>query len=160
MVLSTRRILRGNIFENCEKLEELNLVGSYGNPSKLEPNTFLDLVNLKNLNLLFLDLHHLKKEYFGGLKSVTYLAIIDCNLQEVDEDMFYEIDSLKELAILFNSKFSHLPMNLFKNARNLEKLFLFATNITGLTWEEFEGLSSLRELHIGHNKISSLMPTK
>jgi hypothetical protein len=156
MVLSTRRILRGNIFENCEKLEELNLVGSYGNPSKLEPNTFLDLVNLKNLNLLFLDLHHLKKEYFGGLKSVTYLAIIDCNLQEVDEDTFYEIDSLKELAILFNSKFSHLPMNLFKNARNLEKLFLFATNITGLTWDEFEGLSSLRELHIGHNNNKNM----
>jgi hypothetical protein len=50
--------------------------------------------------LLFLDLHHLKKEYFGGLKSVTHLAIIDCNLQEVDEDTFYEIDSLKELAIV------------------------------------------------------------
>jgi Leucine-rich repeat (LRR) protein len=134
-------ILKRNIFENCEKLEELNLVGAYGNPSKLEPNTFLDLKNLKNLNLLFLDLHHLKKEYFGGLKSLTHLAIIDCNLQEVDEDTFYEIDSLKELAIVFNSKFSHLPMNLFKNARNLEKLFLFANNITGLTWDEFEGLS-------------------
>jgi Leucine-rich repeat (LRR) protein len=112
------------------------------------------LKNLKNLNLLFLDLHHLKKEYFGGLKSLTHLAIIDCNLQEVDEDTFYEIDSLKELAIVFNSKLSHLPMNLFKNARNLEKLFLFANNITGLTWDEFEGLSSLRELHIGHIKIS------
>jgi Leucine-rich repeat (LRR) protein len=134
-------ILKRNIFENCEKLEELNLVGAYGNPSKLEPNTFLDLKNLKNLNLLFLDLHHLKKEYFGGLKSVTHLAIIDCNLQEVDEDTFYEIDSLKELAIVLNKKFSHLPMNLFKNARNLEKLFLFANNITGLTWDEFEGLS-------------------
>jgi hypothetical protein len=45
-------------------------------------------------------------------------------------------------------------MNLFKNASNLEKLFLFANNITGLTWDEFEGLSSLTELQIGQNKIT------
>jgi Leucine-rich repeat (LRR) protein len=148
-------ILRRNIFENCEQLEELSLVGSYGNPSKLEPNTFLDLVNLKNLSLMYLDLHHLKKEYFGGLKSLTHLDIAQCNVQQIDEDTFYELDSLKQLTVFFNSKFSHLPMNLFKNARNLEKLFLVANNLTGLTWDEFEGLSSLRELQIGRNKITS-----
>jgi Leucine-rich repeat (LRR) protein len=87
------------------------------------------------------------------LKSVTHLCIVDCNLQQVDEDTFYELDSLKELATVFNKKFSHLPMNLFKNARNLEKLFLFENKITDLTWDEFEGLSSLRELHINHNKF-------
>jgi hypothetical protein len=147
-------IFTRNIFENCEKLEEMKLIGEYGNPSKLKPNAFLDLKTLKNLKLVRFDLVHLKKEYFGGLKSLTHLSIVDCNLQQVDEDTFYELTGLKELTIVFNKKFSHLPMNLFKNASNLEKLFLFANNITGLTWDEFEGLSSLTELQIGQNKIT------
>jgi Leucine-rich repeat (LRR) protein len=115
-------ILRRNIFENCEQLEELSLVGSYGNPSKLEPNTFLDLVNLKNLSLMYLDLHHLKKEYFGGLKSLTHLDIAQCNVQQIDEDTFYELDSLKQLTVFFQLKVLPFTNELVQKCQKFGKI--------------------------------------
>ncbi|RZB49874.1 LRR 8 domain containing protein [Asbolus verrucosus] len=147
-------VLTKNMFEGCDNLEELFLVGNYDNLTTLDSDALQSLPNLKYLYIRNFNLKHLTQDYFKGLKSLTNLTLFRCSIEEIDSNAFVGLANLEEVRFEFNG-FERLPNSLFKNTPKLVNLLLFGNNITNLTWDEFDGLASLERLELIRNQINT-----
>jgi Leucine-rich repeat (LRR) protein len=153
---NTPPALTKNVFENCNKLEELLLVFDVNNgPYHINQNALEDLSSLKELQFQGYNFTHLKKDFLKIPNTVTTLLFSYCSIQEIDSDTFEDLTNLETIVMIHNEKLQKIPKGLFKNTPKLKTLTLSGNNIQDLTWDEFEGLTNLEILNVGRNRISS-----
>jgi Leucine-rich repeat (LRR) protein len=148
--------LTKNMFENCNKLEELLLGFALNNgPHHINQNALEDLSSLKGLHFQAYNVTHLKKDFLKIPNTLTTLYFSTCNIQEIDSDTFEDLTNLETIVMIYNEKLQKIPKGLFKNTPKLKTLTLRSNRIQNLTWDEFEGLNNLEVLSIAENQISS-----
>ncbi|RZB49876.1 LRR 8 domain containing protein [Asbolus verrucosus] len=151
--------LSKDVFANCNNLEELILefYGGLPKPVIIAPDAFENLPNLYLLAIQGHKITHLNERSLRKVnkQSLIHLTLSYCEIEEIDVNVFENFNNLEALYIINNRKLDHLPKNLFRNLSKLKILSLRGNNLQDLTWDEFEGLSSLKKLQISNNKISS-----
>jgi Leucine-rich repeat (LRR) protein len=146
--------LTKNMFENCNKLEELLLGFALNNgPHHINQNALEDLSSLKGLHFQAYNVTHLKKDFLKIPNTVTTLCFSYCSIQEIDSDTFEDLTNLETIVMIHNDKLRKIPKGLFKNTPKLKTLTLRNNRIQNLKWDEFEGLTNLEELNIAQNRI-------
>jgi Leucine-rich repeat (LRR) protein len=82
------------------------------------------------------------------------------HIVQLDSNVFDDLTNLEELEIVHDIELTGLPKGLFKKTPKLKRLVLSDNKLQNLTWEEFEGLSSLEELDLFDNQITYLDASK
>ena len=87
--------------------------------------------------------------------KVINFKLKNCRIQEVEEDAFKTMESLK-LVDLSNNLLEYLPENLFEHNKKLERVLLYNNKFTAVPYVA----ASLNKLDLSRNTISSLNFTK
>ena len=146
--------LTKGMFSDCN-LEELFLKFDYNNPSTMDKNALEGLHNLKVLGIDSLRFTHLEKNFLVVAKNLTSLTLSNIHVATIDEDVFEQFTDLEALEIVHNIELEHIPQGLFNRCVKLKTLNLRDNAIKNLSWDEFQGLSSLEELSLGDNRIEN-----
>lgn len=166
-----------NMFANLPSLELLDL--SYNAIQSIEPSAFsrlkmLEIILLHNnrlLSVLAINLQGLSALYkfdvsYTGIGNFTQAAvtslqttIFNCShaqLSYIHFDTFAEIEHIEILDLSHNSlaAFEVNP----KGMSSLEELYLNSNKITSISYISFAGLNELRELHLEFNNILTIHP--
>ncbi|CAF0967290.1 unnamed protein product [Brachionus calyciflorus] len=141
-----------NWFKNLKNLQVLNLSHNFL-ISRLESNNFANLTNLKKLNLAKVVFDSISTESFKGLNKLEDLVLSECDLEnKLSEYLFKDLTNLRLLS-LDKNKISKLEP-IFHDLKNLEALGLSCNNLEYLPENFFQGLTKLKQVNLGFNKIS------
>jgi len=88
-------------------------------------------------------IYNLKK-----IKNLTYVDVIDVDLEDLNPCVLNDLTSLKELCL---SNTNITDISFVKNLTNLELLCLTSNNIVDIS--SLSNLNNLKELYISHNNI-------
>ena len=144
------------------------------NPLRSLPKSFGNLRSLKELFIVGVNNHGLKKRHkyygpiskkkcrlvslpksIGNLGSLETLTIVNCNLENLPETIG-KLRSLKKLELHLN-KIKYLPES-FGNITSLEELYL-TSNILNRLPDSIGNLKNLKILDISHNKLEGIPKT-
>lgn len=123
--------------------------------NKLEQLEHAELSRLHNLASLKLANNRLERlpSYFGDFKYMRTLNI-SSNFLESFPDFLCNLESLVDLDMSFNA-ITELPRDIQK-LQNLERLVITNNKLTGSLPESFSELTSLKEVDIRYNSLSSI----
>jgi Leucine-rich repeat (LRR) protein len=142
---------------NLLNLQELNLMSNY--IENIENFAFLEMKNLKILQISANNITKLKPYSLKDLYNVQELYLIGnkLTLDETDENIFNDLQSLKTLDLSFNNM-SSIKQGKFLPLVNLVRLMLSNNTLNHLTPYMFDGLNNLRTLGMRYNLISKIDP--
>ncbi|XP_018576426.1 chaoptin-like [Anoplophora glabripennis] len=141
---------------NLFKLKYLDSQSLFKHMKTIKQHTFKDLLSLGHLDLSRLSLLHLEEKAFDGMTKLQTLLLNNNNLTELQGDTFYGLESLKTLD-LSSSNIGMCDDKSFVGLKSLEVLYLQNNSLTAIESQlVFGSLSSLLDLHLEHNNISSI----
>ncbi|CAH1263103.1 CPN2 [Branchiostoma lanceolatum] len=113
--------------------------------------------NLKFFALWFnLDLTSLPDNFFGNLRNLEKIDISETGIRVLSVDTFANLTALRTLDLARNN-LENLEAGLFDDLSALSFLDLHGNNISSLP--PVGNLSSLSELHLQHNSITTISPS-
>ena len=151
--------LPAGLFDDLSSLEDLILQTT--SISSLPAGLFDGLTSLKDLDLLHNRISTFPAGLFDNLRSLERLYLKDNGLSTFPEGIFANLSSLKYL-FLWNQELdgqktlSELPAGLFDGLSSLVDLHLASNDLTTLPAGIFDGLSSLDKLYLSGNEITML----
>lgn len=177
-VIGVRRVQSG-IFSNLEGLRHIQIKRMESIPSRLfdglfnletldisqchvttlPRDLFADLRNLRSLSLRDTELMTLSQ---SDLKSMTSLTTIDIShnaIRDMDQYLFFGIDTTVEVIDISHNHIKIVPTDLFQEQSTLRRLYLNNNNIYMVHKNFFQNLPSLEELHLQNNKLYQLPET-
>nr|XP_008194454.1 PREDICTED: SLIT and NTRK-like protein 6 [Tribolium castaneum] len=121
---------------------------------QMENNALIDALELQALTLN----NTIFPPRLEGLDSVKSLTVQHSNYTIIEKDLFIHLKSLKFLDLQYNKIRTIVPGS-FEQLSQLKVLNL-ADNELDLTWNEFDGLKSLKVLFLERNKFTKVNVTK
>lgn len=140
-------------FHDMTRLKYLNM--SYNQIAKIDETfqkAFIHLHNLEVLDLKQSQIHHLDNNSFISLLSLKELYLSDNYIQHVYAESFTGLGNISKLYLQSNN-ISVIEKGSFPQMKRLEVLDLSRNH---LVHHAIEYPSSLRQLHLSHNKISTM----
>lgn len=148
--------LRDDLFVGSNmagRIERLHITN--GLIGKLPPKMFLNLGNLKVLDLHRNKIISLERNQFKGLKKTDVLDLSHNNLTSIMGIHLFDLSNLGWCNISHNS-ISDLPRGMFARNLLLKVLHLNNNNIKKIDSNSFKGLRYLRRLYLQDNIISDV----
>lgn len=166
------------IFENCEKLEEifldwnnvnalpsdsfkkcenlLHLSLDQNNITEVASDAFVGLRKLKSLSLSYNPIVNLQSNTFNDLIELQTLELLGTRLVEIQAGLFGSLRGLEWLGLGFN-RLHKIETGTFKELPSLRRLFL-RFNCPSIEFESlaFESLNNLEDLDLEGNNIKEL----
>ncbi|XP_003743559.1 insulin-like growth factor-binding protein complex acid labile subunit [Galendromus occidentalis] len=117
-------------------------------------NVFRKLAKLRSLMLKETAVTIFNKDLFMGLKNLISLFLVDCNIKQLDDDVFSTLPKLDQLYLGKNA----LKEFRFILSTNVSNLNLDDNNLTALDEELFKELAGrrLRSLNLNDNGFSDV----
>lgn len=180
LLVSNSRVyfLTPSSFENCLNLEVLllnyNLIasipdGTFSTTPKLSvmqivSNQIAEIGNLAFTGSLldFIDLsdNHISEFDslpFEGVNATLLSILLPFNqISSLPENSFNNLRNLEILQLNYNPINNRMPAFIFSSLNNLQQLTLINCGLTELNSQWFNGLSTLRYLHLSYNGFSEL----
>ena len=130
------------IFENCEKLEHIEL---HAGISEIENDCFNNCANLKIINLPDLEnLKHIRLKAFLGCKSLR-VTTLPATLETIGSAAFQGCEDL--LLVTVSNELKQIGDFCFADCRNLVHLMDFdASKLTEIEHNTFQETSSLKQI--------------
>lgn len=135
------RKLYGDEFSRVPNLKYLSL---HTNIETLEPNSFADLKNLKELNLVSEQLTEIKPGAFSNLSNLDTLALYAEKISEISPAIFEGLDKLKHI-IIFSKEITKLDTEIFDKLPKLKTIYLSET----LRSDELLDYAARRDISLG-----------
>lgn len=143
--------------DRFEKEVVISLTISYSKLEDLPMLSFQNLaLNVHNLKLNYDNLSELPESVFLGLTRTEYLSLADNSLYEVPKHILRLMPIIKTLD-LGRCRINNLTAQDFQNLSLLRHLILPNNNISQMDNTSIP--NSLRKLHIGYNKLTTLNGT-
>ncbi|EFA05217.1 Protein flightless-1-like Protein [Tribolium castaneum] len=137
------------VFQGCQNIKRIIL-----DDLQMENNALIDALELQALTLN----NTIFPPRLEGLDSVKSLTVQHSNYTIIEKDLFIHLKSLKFLDLQYNKIRTIVPGS-FEQLSQLKVLNL-ADNELDLTWNEFDGLKSLKVLFLERNKFTKVNVTK
>ena len=151
---TSTRVLNAQYFENAA--EELKHLWSYwSNDLFVEASTFQNCAKLENLNLrghFFSRNFSIAPDAFLGLHKLIRLDLSGNELALINENWFFDLANL-EVLNLNVSQLEEIPDTAFDNLRKLKKLYLDENKIEMVTRRMFHNNKQLQLIHLDENQI-------
>lgn len=144
------------IFRGAGNLKSFQLAGA--ELIELPATLFIHTPLLKKVRFVYLPhLDRIDADIFQPAKSVENIAIEDCGLTIIPNNVFRGLKNLRELSFARN-EFTHVDVTDFGDCDKLETLNFQWNKITCLTDNSFDQLTHLKRLHLLGNPISRIDP--
>ncbi|XP_044260345.1 toll-like receptor 4 [Tribolium madens] len=140
-----------DVFQGCQNIKRINLDGSN---LQIENTAFIDALELQTLTLN----DTIFPSRLAGLDSMKSLTIQHSNCTIIEKDAFTNLKNLKFLDLQYN-KIQTIAVGSFEQLSQLKVLNL-ADNELDLTWDEFNGLKSLKVLFLERNNFRKVNVSK
>jgi Leucine-rich repeat (LRR) protein len=121
---------------------------------KIEDYTFSRARNLEELDLQRNGIQEISKHAFADCWKLKILDLSENKIQELKAGSF-NCPTLEDLH-LGKNRISQIKDQTFLGAENLNNLYLYQNEITGISDDGFKGLSGLQELRLSNNKLTHL----
>lgn len=131
-------------------------IGGKESALSIQPNSFLGLINLKELNILNVDIPMLERDLLRGMPKLKKLKITG-TIEGLSFDAFLEVPKLENL-VLHHCNIHSISMDAFYGLYGLLYLDLSDNLIESLPPGLFDQQFSLRELILQNNKLNRLPP--
>lgn len=135
-----------NAFNNSKHLTSLSLNYNYLN--SLQPNFFLSLVNVIQLDLCSCNLHSLKVGTFNGLVNCKELLIMNNWFDSLENDVFAGLTNVEQIRLNCCHSLRRVRGNAFRGLDKLNKIDMGHCNLNSIALDEFKSLKSLKCLVI------------
>ncbi|CAD5125013.1 DgyrCDS13253 [Dimorphilus gyrociliatus] len=148
-------VLKRSNLSNLHLLIELKLVKC--GIEDIEPNTFLDLQNLKRLDLSYNRIVSINEHIFKGLQTMEYIILSNNPLTVVGNNVFSAMN-VGEIIFGNNPALTHISKEAFKDS-SIGKLVINRANLFSVENDSFLPIrSSLNELDITNNLQNLQLP--
>ncbi|XP_067145405.1 protein toll-like [Centruroides vittatus] len=117
-----------------------------------------NLVSLKSVQIIFLNLTTLPENFFSQLDSLVNIRIQFCEVRFLPETLFRGMQKIAFLYLCCN-RLEELPELLFEGLGSLNSIDLSLNRLTSLPANIFKGLINLRNLFLGSNRFKQFPPT-
>lgn len=131
-------------------------IGSKESALSLQPNSFIGLINLKQLNIINVGISILEREILAGMPKLKELKITG-TIEILSFDAFLEVPKLENL-VLHHCNIHSISMDAFYGLYGLLYLDLSHNLLESLPPGLFDQQFSLRELLLHNNKLQRLPP--
>lgn len=101
------------------------------------------------------NLRFLARKNFKDMKQLTVLSLASNEIEELLENVFWELTSLKWLDIGEN-QLKALPSNLLANAPYLEEIYAYRNRLKHLDGNLFKNNLRLERIELDYNKIETI----
>ncbi|XP_023243477.1 leucine-rich repeat-containing protein 15-like [Centruroides sculpturatus] len=154
-ILGNRRLsqIPSGFFKKLHNLTEINAASC--SISSLEEDVFSDLINLKDVDLVFSQIEHLPPNLFRNNKLLTRFSCSYNKLSRLPTKIFHGLYELRELDLRGN-RFENLPEDVFQNLSLLQRLELSQNRLTFLHENIFLPLTNLMFLDLSNNNLTKL----
>nr|XP_061838110.1 reticulon-4 receptor-like [Nerophis lumbriciformis] len=146
--------IEAGAFYGLEKLEELD-IGDNSNLRTISPTAFRGLTKLHTLHLHRCGLSELPVGVFRGMFSLQYLYLQDNNILTLHDDTFLDLANLTYLY-LHNNKIKIVTDNMFRGLINLDRLLLHQNRVIHVQPRAFSDLAKLKSLFLFFNNLTVL----
>ena len=150
-------VLPPGLFQGMKKLIELDLSHNEITSHWVGPDTFSDLLNLRQLDLSFNRMSRVDAGTFKPLRALNGLQLHHNEIESISEDAFSSLQSLQTL-VLSNNRLTRLDSQPFSGLHGLMFLSLDNNRLESLHEELFKNISSLLELNLSANKLRGVPP--
>lgn len=142
-------------FEIMNATSILN-IGGKESALSIQPNSFLGLINLKQLNIYNVSIPKMERELLRGMPKLKELKITG-TIEGLSFDAFLEVPKLENL-VLHHCNIHSISMDAFYGLYGLLYLDLSYNLLESLPPGLFDQQFSLRELLLHNNKLNRLPP--
>ena len=137
--------------------------------SQINPNTFINLKNLKYLKIFKSHINSILNTSLAGLENLEYLRLIDCDIRHIHRDAFRQFSSIEHIDLSDNSQLTlgvaKKALNSFNNFSSLQFLNLrnINTRKTGsivleTSFWKFLQHTNITTVNLGHNELGIIKP--
>ena len=158
----TVRRPRSSIVDPEETFDYTPNIEAAQNEYNVESGAEVELVTAEEEEIVVVPYEQYKKEKkqstkptFYGWSSLLILRLHNCHLDQLDSEVFDDLQSLVTLSLDHNH-IKVIPSFTFYNCHNLRSLSLSHNEILNLHYRDLAGLLSLRHLDLSHNNLTKL----
>ncbi|CAF1025821.1 unnamed protein product [Brachionus calyciflorus] len=142
--------LPSRVFLQLDNIKSLDL--TFDKKCTLEPDCFVGLKSLEHLQIYDLSIDSIESKCFNGMENLNYLAIIEGKIEKFSDYAFNNLNKLESL-VSFSANIEKIESNAFVGLDNLKKLILIDSELIYLPRDVFRNLKNLTTLNL-HNSIS------
>lgn len=153
LVGSETRSLSPEYLSSLSVNDQRNVLLNNLNIDRIDQNVFQHFGNVLSLNLSHNGLRFIRNGTFEGLKKMQVLDLHRNKISTIRTGAFSDLSELTSLDLRNNDLTSLSDWLRTSRLGNLKKLYLDFNNIPLIEHGDFEGLSSLRYLHLSWNGI-------
>ncbi|WAR25547.1 LRIG3-like protein, partial [Mya arenaria] len=143
--------LPSGLFSGLRYLETLDLTGTH--LVTIPTDWFTDLGNLRRLVLRSTGLQSISKTDFSNMNQLRHVDLSKNEIRKVPSHFFREISETVSVIDLSYNNLKMISYDLFNGHSSLKKLYLNDNKISSIQPGAFVSLSELRELYLQNNKL-------